>query len=186
MTSPTSPTDSKSKSFRSVTRIIIVADLTHFTALARDRDDMETAAFLDAFYLHCENAIGTAGGRIVKFMGDACLAVFDGEAAENAIDAVLALREHVNALAATVGLPMELGANIHRDTIVEGEFGPAGKTAFDVVGKGVNTTFLLGRGAGIRLSEPMYRQLPSHRRSPWKKRQFPTTYEWPDESATEN
>ena len=37
------------------------------------------------------------------------------------------------------------------------------------MGRDVNQTFLLGRGAGIRISEPVYRALPNSARSPWSK-----------------
>lgn len=41
---------------------------------------------------------------------------------------------------------------------------------------GVNQTFLLGRGPGIRISEPLYRALPSAVRSPWVKHKPPAVY----------
>jgi hypothetical protein len=40
----------------------------------------------------------------------------------------------------------------------------------------VNQTFLLGRGAGIRISEPVYRKLPSAERTPWIKNKPPAVY----------
>ena len=46
----------------------------------------------------------------------------------------------------------------------------------DIIGRGVNQTFLLGRGTGIRISEPVYRALPSSMRSPWIRHKPPAIY----------
>jgi hypothetical protein len=34
----------------------------------------------------------------------------------------------------------------------------------------------MGGGAGIRISEPIYRKLPNERRGPWQKSKPPATY----------
>lgn len=43
------------------------------------------AVFLDEYYGLCESIIGRQHGKIVKFMGDVCLAVFAPEYAESAL-----------------------------------------------------------------------------------------------------
>jgi hypothetical protein len=58
--------------------------------------------------------------------------------------------------------------------VVEGEFGAEG--VYDVVGAGVIHTFRMGSGPGVRISEPVYRKLPSARRGSWSKHQPPATY----------
>jgi hypothetical protein len=59
---------------------------------------------------------------------------------------------------------------------VAGEFGPPGARQYDIIGAGVIHLFRMGSGAGIRVSEPVYRQLPSDDRRPWRKHQPPATY----------
>jgi hypothetical protein len=49
-----------------------------------------------------------------------------------------------------------------------------------VLGAGVNHVFRMGSGPGIRVSEPVYRKLPSDERAPWTKRQAPATYTFTD------
>ena len=49
-------------------------------------------------------------------------------------------------------------------------------TSHDVIGSGVNHLFLMGGGAGLRISEPIYRQLPNEHRAPWRKQRPPATY----------
>jgi hypothetical protein len=65
---------------------------------------------------------------------------------------------------------LDLGATVHVSTVVEGAFGLGG--AYEIVGMGVIHVFGMG-GAGTRISEPVYRRLPSGRRSPWRKHQSP-------------
>jgi hypothetical protein len=49
-----------------------------------------------------------------------------------------------------------------------------------VLGAGVNHVFRMGSGPGIRVSEPVYRKLPSDARAPWTKRRAPATYTFTD------
>ena len=60
--------------------------------------------------------------------------------------------------------------------MAEAELGLDG--TYDVVGMGVIHAFRMGGGAGTRISEPVYRRLPSDRRTPWRKHQPPATYTW--------
>jgi hypothetical protein len=90
------------------------------------------------------------------------------------------LQAEVYALARTGNMPVALGANLHIGAVIEGEFGGPSRHGRDVIGRGVNQTFLLGRGAGIRISEPVYRALPSGARSPWRKHKPPAIYHLDD------
>jgi hypothetical protein len=83
------------------------------------------------------------------------------------------LRWRVRALGAEHDLDLDLGAHI--STVAEGAFGLGG--AYEIVGMGVIHLFRMGGDAGTRISEPpVYRMLPSDRRSPWRKRQPPAIY----------
>jgi hypothetical protein len=44
------------------------------------------------------------------------------------------------------------------------------------MGAGVIHVFRMGAGPGVRISEPVYRKLPSGERTPWRKNQPPATY----------
>lgn len=156
--------------------VILVADLTGYTRLSRSQPDEVMAAFLDRFYCLAEDAITGGRGRVVKFMGDAILAVFPPEAAADAVAAVITLQVQVEALAAERGFAMALGANLHLGSAVVAELGKGSSRRADVIGRAVNQTFLLGSAGGIRLSEPMYRQLPSAERTPWEKHKPPAVY----------
>ena len=65
---------------------------------------------------------------------------------------------------------------MHLGPVVAGEIGGGTSRWYDIIGRTVNQTFLLGRGRGIRISERVYRRLPSSERSPWEKVKAPAYY----------
>jgi hypothetical protein len=103
------------------------------------------------------------------------LAVFEPAAAPGAVQFVLALRDAVGAMANELGLDIDLGANLHLATVATGTFGVA-PAVDDIMGVGVVYVHRMGSGVGIRISEPVYRKLPSSERGPWRKYQPPATY----------
>ena len=160
-------------------RVIAVHDLAGFMRAAQHHDALAVWAYLDEYYALCAEQVAGAGGRVVKFVGDACLAIFPPDRCVEAVDAMAQLREQVSGLSRRRGFPVGSGAtNVHLATIAEGDLGPEGLRRFDVIGEGVNHTFLLGSrmGPGVHVSEPVYRQLPNDRRGPWKKQRPPATY----------
>jgi class 3 adenylate cyclase len=161
--------------FLPVRRVVVVIDLAGYAKAFHSRDDAYMAALLDEYYARCEDILGGAGGVILKFMGDGCLATFDEPDVVGAVQATMRLGGAVREIAERRGLPIALGANIHLAPVIETELGPSRRR--DVVGRGVNQAFLQGRGPGIRISEPVYRSLPSEARSVWTKHKPPAVYE---------
>ncbi|HUR78929.1 MAG TPA: hypothetical protein VMZ22_13360 [Acidimicrobiales bacterium] len=154
--------------------VTVVVDLARFTQAVAGMDATAIAEIVDRFYRETASVIVDHGGRVVKYLGDGCLAVFPPDAAVAAVDAIDVLRARVADLASGSGLALELGANIHLCTVAEGEFGIDDR--YDVMGLGIVHTFRMGSGAGARISEPVYRKLPSDRRNAWTKWQAPATY----------
>jgi len=153
--------------------VMVMVDLAGFTKAIAPLSSMQLAQLVDDFYRLMAEAVDACGGRVVKFVGDGCLAVFDEDAAVDAVRLVHDVVEPVRALGQVHGVALDVGANVHMSVVVEGEFGGR---ATDVVGAGVVHVFRMGAGAGIRISEPVYRQLPNDQRGPWKKQQPPATY----------
>lgn len=154
---------------RPLRRVLALLDFTGYTRFCQRHDDAEATTLLDAYYRLCHAAVTGAGGAVVKFMGDGCLAHFPPDRAADAVSMVVGLRQEVAALGASHDESLRLGANIHMATVLVGALGPPEVAREDVFGMGVNHTFLMGSGAGVRLSEPVYRALPSDARSPWTK-----------------
>ncbi|HEX8803047.1 MAG TPA: hypothetical protein VF743_02605 [Acidimicrobiales bacterium] len=153
---------------------LVMVDLARFTQAVAGLDLRGLASIVAAFYRTADDVVSRHGGRVVKFVGDGCLAVFEPGDVPQALEAVEALGSRVGALGVEHDLELELGANVHVSTVAEGAFGLDG--AYEVVGTGVIHVYRMGRGAGTRISEPVYRRLPSDRRSPWRKHQTPAFY----------
>ena len=155
--------------------ISVFVDIAGFSQMAgRIGDDDDVILFLDGFYDLVVDHLEGAGGDVIKYMGDASIAVFDETDAERAIDAVVNLRASFPAYADSRGAPgAELRASITLGNVVIGPFGRKGIR--DVLGLGaaqaINTS-----GPGIVISEPVYRKLPAGLRSPWRKRTGRVTY----------
>jgi class 3 adenylate cyclase len=149
--------------------VLVLVDLARFTQAISGRSLRELTELVDAFYRAAGTVIPRHRGRVVKFVGDGCLAVFEPDDALAALDAVDELRAWLK----EVGL--DLGANVHLATVAEAEVGLDG--AYEVLGMGVIHTFRMGGGPGTRISDRVYRKLPSDRRSGWRKHQPPVTYE---------
>ncbi len=68
--------------------LIVFADLTRFMVNSRSTPDATLAELLDGYYRHAEGLVSAAGGRIVKFMGDAFLAVWPEARAGDGVEAL--------------------------------------------------------------------------------------------------
>ena len=164
------------EAFASSTIVVLVADLDGYAKAFRIRTDVEMARFLDRYYRVAEDIIHEAGGQIVKFIGDSVLAAFPEHGGPQAVSAAVTLRSAVEQLGQQAGIPVRLGVNVHLGPAVDAELGQAPSRRRDIVGRTVNQAFLLGRGPGIRISEPVYRKLPSGERTPWSKNKPPAVY----------
>lgn len=156
--------------------VILLVDLAGYAALFRTHSDADMACFLHRYYTVGDQVISDQGGRVVKFIGDSILAVFPQTHAPHAVAAAVTLEVVVARIANKVGLSVTVGANVHMGPAVEAELGRGASRRPDIVGRAVNQTFLLGRGPGIRISEPVYRKLPSAERTPWDKNKPPAVY----------
>jgi class 3 adenylate cyclase len=83
--------------------LIVFADLTRFMVNSRSTPDATLAELLDGYYRHAEGLVSAAGGRIVKFMGDAFLAVWPEARAGDGVEALPVLKRAVDAWWAAKG-----------------------------------------------------------------------------------
>lgn len=159
---------------------LLTADLAGFARACTSKGALEIAQFLNAWYRQAGPLITARGGRVVKWMGDGVLAVFPEAAVLAAVDTATALRTKLGELRVDAQWRVDLGANVHIAIVAEGQFGPDDDLRYDVFGSGVNHLFLMGGGPGIRISEPVYRQLPNEIRDAWNKQRPPATYTFDD------
>lgn len=150
-------------------------DLSRFAEWSSADEDERVAGFLQQFYVLAHERLEPAGCRIVKFIGDAGLAVFPTDRAEEAIFALCALADEVRSVAREVGLDSHLNTNVHVGPVVSGSFGPEGNERFDVIGNAVNVAARLGR-RGVVLSTQAFRTLSKAGRQRFEKVTRPVTY----------
>jgi len=163
-------------SFEEKKLVLLAADLAGYTRATAGLDALAVAELVTDWYARCNRVVAKHGGRIVKFMGDACFATFVEERAVDAVDAAVTLADEACSLARARGVRVEVGTNIHLAVVAEGDVEVGGERRRDIFGSAVNHLFRMGSGPGVRISEPVYRQLPNDRRSPWSKDKPPATY----------
>ena len=139
-------------------------DISRFSKESLLRDDEQVAETIDTYYGLVAREIVGAGGRVVKFIGDAALVVFPESDADAGVRALIRLKSSVEALLATHGWNSRLGAKVHVGSAVAGEFGPAGETHYDVIGRAVNETAMMPTSERILLSEAALRRVSANTR----------------------
>jgi len=160
---------------RQVTQGVVFFDLSRLMEWASSQEDERIAAMLQEFYCLSVARIEAAGGRVVKFIGDAGLAVFPKEAAERIVFALAGLSSEVRRAAAAHGFDTYLNTNVHFGPMMAGTFGPPGMERYDVLGKSVNIAARLGR-RGLTLSQQAFRCLGAEARARFDKVEPPVTY----------
>ena len=157
------------------TLISVHIDICRATSIISEiNDEIKIVLFFDGFYDLCGEHIDAAGGEVVKYMGDSCLAVFSEDKATEAIEAVANLRRAFDGYCKRKGVKAtDIRARLHIGEVVIGEFGP--RRQRDVLGRSSSLAIAMS-GTGITLSEQVYRKLPSASRSPWKKQGAQVTY----------
>jgi adenylate cyclase len=155
---------------------LVSIDMAGFTRLVMRHDAVAIATMLERYYAAMTEIVERKGGRIVKFLGDGCFAVFPADRCIDAIDAAELALQYVPGEPDAPSSALRTGANVHVAQVACGEIGPAPHRRWDVFGAGVNHLFRMGGGSGLRISEPAYRQLPNDRRSAWRKDDPPAIY----------
>jgi len=120
-------------------------DMRGFTELADRRPAGEVVAILDRFFEAVAGPIPGHGGEVLKFVGDAVLAVFPvgtagpADACRRALLAARAALAGVEALSGRDGLPdIGLGIALHVGEVMYGNIGARDRLDFTVIGAVVN------------------------------------------------
>lgn len=122
-------------------------DLRGFTPLSEALPRDEMLGLLNTYFSAAVESVAEAGGEVLKFMGDAVLAIFrcengDSDAADRALAAARALLDRLaaaNAERTLVGQPeIECGIALHLGSVMYGNIGSAERLDFTVIGPTVN------------------------------------------------
>jgi len=162
--------------FSEVSLLVAFTDFNRFTAQIDRLDDADVARVLSAYYDLAGTAIRQAGGQVVKFIGDATLAVFPADNAERGTLALLDLKDAADQFMAEQGWDCHLVVKIHFGPVAAGEFGAGPDRRYDVLGKTVNVAARLEASSGVALSAEAFRRLGPDARTRFKKHTPPITY----------
>jgi class 3 adenylate cyclase len=153
--------------------LMVFADLTRFMANSRSTPAGALAELFDGYYRHADALVSTAGGRIVKFMGDAFLAVWPEERAGAGAAALPAVKRDIDAWWAARGWDSRVVIKAHFGRAVAGPFGRDGR--FDVIGTEVNVAAILPART-VSLSAEAFRCLENGERRAYRKHTAPVVY----------
>ena len=158
-----------------VALLVAFIDLTGFALHSTRVADDEIAEVLDGYYQMVAQHIAAAGGRVVKYMGDGTLVVFDAGNADRGIEVLLDLKLEVDRYLASRGWDCRATVKAHVGSVIAGPYGPPDDRRFDVIGKTVNTAAML-EASGVALSTEAFRKLSPAVRQRFKKHTWPITY----------
>jgi adenylate cyclase len=155
--------------FHETELVLFTADLAGSTRACAQMTPLEVAAFLGDWYRAIDAGIGKQGGRVVKYMGDGCLATFPPECCAGAVAAAMELREH-----RADGLALGVGVRIHAGTVAAGEVGADQR--YDIFGSAVNDLFRMGGAGSVLISEAVYQRLTDADRGAWQRHADSASY----------
>jgi adenylate cyclase len=162
--------------FSEVPLLVAFADFLRYTAQVDRLPDAEVARVMAAYYALAGARIAAGGGRVVKFVGDAMLAVFPAEEAENGVLSLLDLKDAADEFMVQQGWDCRLVVKAHFGSVAEGTFSVGTEQRYDVLGKTVSIAARLEAGAGVSLSAEAFRRLGPEARRRFKKHTPPVTY----------
>jgi adenylate cyclase len=119
-------------------------DLRGFTELSDRLPARAVVGVLDRYFESVATPIEEQGGEILKFIGDAILAVFPigdegpGPACHRALAAAEAVLARVEAASRTEAEPIALGIALHTGRVMYGNIGGLTRLDFTVIGASVN------------------------------------------------
>ncbi|MDX1402103.1 MAG: adenylate/guanylate cyclase domain-containing protein, partial [Kiloniellales bacterium] len=132
----------------SVPAVIFYADLRGSTALAAELGRKDYLRSLNAFFEAVAGQVMEEGGEVLKFIGDAVLAIFPiteceirtSAACQSALNAALGALRQIEGLQAEFDLPRPLTAGIalHKGEVTYGNVGSRQRLDFTVVGSAAN------------------------------------------------
>jgi adenylate cyclase len=155
--------------------LIAFIDAMGFALQSTRVADDEIADVIDGYYQLIAEQMSAAGGRVVKFIGDGALVVFDATDTDRGICALLDLKLEVDRYFDGHGWECRASIKAHVGTAIAGPYGPPGDRRFDVIGKTVNTAAMLDP-SGVALSAEAFRKLAPATRQRFKKHTWPITY----------
>ncbi len=134
-------------------RVILFCDVHCFSRIMSALGDA-TPSFVQRYYESMGAAIVAHGGKILKYMGDAMLAVFPAGGEAEAVRAALLMRRGFPGIVPAVSPPIqtELEVSVGSGPVATGIFGHESLRREDVFGETVNEAAVLMHARGIAVT----------------------------------
>lgn len=128
---------------RYIEKIILFADVVSFSSITEKLEVAEVVELLNQFFTICTKTIDAKGGEVTKFIGDCVMACFDGDRANEALQASLDILAELEILRnqAPTNSPLRvlyIGIGLSKGTVLEGNIGSQTKKEYTVIGDAVN------------------------------------------------
>lgn len=136
---------------RRVRVAVVETDIRGFTKLSESMEPEEVIAMLNTYVRVQAEVIDMFEGSIDKYMGDAVLAIFEGEEVERrALECVFHIQESVNAAnqRGAFRVPVRIGVGLSVGEVVMGNMGSHQRMEHTVIGSVVNLAARLCSAAG--------------------------------------
>ena len=118
---------------------ILFSDIRGFTTLAESMRPAELLQLLNSYFEALSEPIHQVGGFIDKFIGDAIMAIFDGEAhARRAVEAAMGMMRALESWNRGRDQPLSSGIGLHTGEVVIGTVGTTKRMDSTVLGDAVN------------------------------------------------
>ena len=153
--------------------LIVFGDITRVQAHSRGMPDVDLAETMDAVYRCAGAAVRASSGRIVKFIGDAFLAVWSAADAPRGAASLPTIKRTVDAFFVARKWESRLVLKAHYGEAIAGPFGD--DLGFDLIGNQVNIAATLPSRT-IALSPEAFRLLSADERRTWKKHTAQVVY----------
>jgi class 3 adenylate cyclase len=128
---------------------VFESDIRGFTRLSQSMSPEDVVMMLNDYIRVQAEIVEAAGGSIDKFMGDAVLAVFEGEGMERrALESALAIQGALESMNKSRPVPVRVGIGITVGELVMGNMGSDKRMEHTIIGSTVNLAARLCSTAG--------------------------------------
>ncbi len=145
----------------------------------RLKDPLDHFSLLGGFAEIVIHEVESAGGRVIKFIGDSALSVFPEEAADEGVRTLISLKARLEAYLSQKGFPNKLRVTAHFGEVAIGLFGEGHCRQLDLFGDAVNTAAVLeraGHGGRLVISPQAFRKLSAATRKVFHRYTPPKVY----------
>lgn len=149
---------------------VLFSDIREFTSISEKLSPDENLAFLNSYLQEMSHCVTKYEGFIDKFIGDAVMAIFDTEPADNAVKSAIDMKYHLlefnKQRLKNNEMPIEIGIGINTGLTIIGTIGSNDRIDSTVIGDSVNLASRLENlnklyKTSILISSVTYSQLKS-------------------------